>query len=106
MIPPHFLIIGAQRCGTTSLFEYLANHPEIVPPSVKKIHFFDSEYEKGEAWYRARFPVLENGFITGEATPYYLFHPRVPKRVRNWNPNVKLIVLLRNPVDRAYSHFY
>jgi hypothetical protein len=103
---PHFLIIGAQRCGTTSLFEYLATHPDIAPPSVKEIHFFDAEYNKGEAWYRAQFPAPRNGCMTGEATPYYLFHPHAPKRVWDWNPNIKLIVLLRNPVDRAHSHYH
>jgi|SRR5690242_3518862 len=106
MILPHFLIIGAQRCGTTSLFEYLARHPDVAPPSAKELHFFDSEYHKGDAWYRERFPSLRNGFITGEATPYYIFHPHTPTRVRDWNSKVKLIVLLRNPVDRAYSHYH
>src|SRR5437016_5579333 len=104
--PPHFIIIGAQRCGTTSLFEYLARHPSFSLPSQKELHFFDYQYHNGADWYRKQFPLLLGGVITGEASPYYLLHPHVPRRIRDWNPDVKLIVLLRNPVDRAYSHYY
>ncbi|KAF0821171.1 putative deacetylase sulfotransferase [Cytobacillus firmus] len=73
----------------------------------KEIHFFDYNYNKGSNWYINQFPLLPSNkdIITGEATPYYLFHPLVPERTFNLLPNVKIIVLLRNPIDRAYSHY-
>ncbi len=113
---PDFLIIGAQRCGTTSLYYYLTEHPNIGPSSVKEVHFFDDAFTKGIRWYRAQFPttlqkyysehIRRYDFFTGEATPSYLFHPHAPKRIVQILPKVKLIVLLRNPVDRAYSHYW
>lgn len=113
---PDFIIIGTQRGGTTSLYNYLAHHPNIAAASIKEVHFFDKNYFKGLTWYRAQFPsimqkyytehIRKQEFVTGEATPYYLFHPHVPARVANVMPHVKLIVQLRNPVDRAYSQYY
>ncbi|MBO1513128.1 sulfotransferase family protein [Metabacillus bambusae] len=104
---PHFLIIGAQKCGTTSLYNYLIQHPQIIPALSKEVHFFDIYFEKGMDWYRNQFPSLESKrWITGEASPYYLFHPHAPKRIHQFIPKIKLIVLLRNPVDRAYSHYH
>lgn len=104
---PDFLIIGAQKCGTTSLFYYLSQHPDLNIPKEKEIHFFDLEYDKGVEWYYSLFPKKQflKTKLTGEASPYYLFHPLVPERVVKYLPKVKIIVLLRNPVDRAYSHF-
>lgn len=99
---PDFLIIGASRSGTTSLFWYLVNHPDIWMSRVKEIHYFDLNYHKGLEWYAQYF---RSGYINGEASPYYLVHPEVPERVRISCPDVKLIALLRNPVDRAYSHY-
>jgi hypothetical protein len=104
---PTFLIIGAQKCGTTSLFYYLSQHPQLNLPEIKEIHFFDLAYESGIEWYYRSFP--KNPFLhyklTGEASPYYLFHPLVPERVFKHLPKIKIIVLLRNPVDRAYSQY-
>lgn len=110
---PDFIIIGGQRCGTSSLYFYLADHPYIAPAYTKELHFFDANYNKGQHWYRAQFPttiekyyterVHKHVFVTGEASPSYLFHPQVPKRISKLIPDVKLIVLLRNPIDRAYS---
>jgi len=105
---PDFLIIGVMKGGTTSLFRYLAKHPQINPPFRKEIKFFDLHYEQGLSWYRAHFPLkvkMSNGIITGEATPYYIFHPLAAQRIAKDLPNAKLITILRNPVDRAYSHF-
>jgi hypothetical protein len=107
---PDFLIVGGQRCGTTSLYTYLIQHPEVEPAFIKETHFFDRAFHRGAGWYRAFFPMLpkpgeDGGWITGEATPYYLFDPHVPRRVGQVLPDIKLIILLRNPVDRAYSHF-
>jgi len=103
---PDFIIIGAQKGGTTSLYYYLAGHPNIVPALKKELRFFDLNLQKGLAWYRAQFPVWRWDCITGEASPDYLFHPHVPARIAGLLPHVKLIVLLRNPVDRAFSHYH
>lgn len=104
-----FLIIGAQRCGTTSLYNYMSYHPKIQFTTIKELHFFDIGFNKGIKWYRSNFPdevvKQDKGLITGEATPYYIFHPLVPQRIFEFAPKIKLIVLLRNPVDRAYSHY-
>jgi len=109
---PEFLIIGGQRCGTTSMYSYLVQHPDVTPAFIKETHFFDRSYHRGIDWYRTYFATQPaNGDhparpkLTGEATPIYLFHPDVPKRVSDALPDVKLIILLRNPVFRAYSHY-
>ncbi|MBE9040822.1 sulfotransferase domain-containing protein [Oscillatoriales cyanobacterium LEGE 11467] len=104
---PDFLIIGAQKCGTTSLYCYLAQHPQIITVPHKEVHFFDLNYDRGLDWYGAHFPPSGlPGAIAGEASPYYLFHPQVPARVYQHFPQIKLIVLLRNPVDRALSQYH
>ncbi len=109
---PDFLIIGAQKAGTTALYQYLAQHPHVRPAITKEVHYFDTNFERGERWYRGHFPRRpdrtwhRSGFLTGEATPFYLFHPWVPARVAECVPDVKLIVMLRDPVRRAISHFY
>ena len=100
--PPDFVIVGAQRAGTTSLFRYLAAHPDVAVPGEKELHFFDLGFARGGDWYRQQFPV--DG-VTGEATPYYLFHPHAPRRLAAALPVAKLIVLLRDPVERAVSHY-
>ena len=103
---PDFVIIGAQRGGTTSLYRYLVAHPNFAPAAKKELHFFDNRFDLGIAWYTAQFPrPTPERPVTGEATPYYLFHPHAPRRLAALMPAAKLIVLLRNPVDRAYSHY-
>ena len=102
---PDFLIIGAQKAGTTSLHAYLSEHSRVPVPTKKEVHFFDHEFHRGTGWYRAHFQREKSGrTLSGEATPYYLFHPLVPERVAEVLPECKLIVLLRDPVDRAFSH--
>lgn len=103
--PPHFLIIGAQRCGTHSLRRWLGESSEVELPRAKEIHFFDLKFERGLDWYRSRFPARRDA-ITGEASPYYVFHPLAPRRVSELLPGVRLILLLRDPVDRAVSHYH
>jgi hypothetical protein len=105
---PDFLIIGAQKCGTSTLCAQLTTHPEIRPAFRKEVHFFDQNYRKGLLWYRAHFDVRlpwSRRWKTLDATPSYLFHPLVPAWVHGALPDAKLIVMLRNPVDRAYSHY-
>lgn len=104
---PDFMIIGAQKSGTTAMFSYLSQHPELSINKRKATHFFDLNYHKGMCFYKRHFPlkVLSKGRIVGEYTPFYLFHPLAIERIAKDLPGVKLIALLRNPVDRAYSHY-
>ncbi len=104
---PDFLIIGAQKCGTTSLYNYLVKHPNIIPAKKKEIRFFDLNFLNGIQWYQEQ---LMGGFIkknclAGEATPIYFINPEVPQRVAEIYPEVKIILLLRNPIERAFSHY-
>jgi len=113
---PDFLVIGAQKCGTTSLYNLLKKHPLIAMSCRKETHYFDLNFEKNTGWYRSHFPtsiyknirgrLFPKGIVIGESTPYYIFHPAVPQRVSELLPDVKLIALLRNPVDRAVSHYH
>ena len=118
---PTFLVIGAKRGGTTSLWNALLSHPGVLPmfPSAQQIkspHYFDIFYANGLGWYKSHFPTARAyaratqslGYrpAVGEASPYYLFHPAAPERVARAVPGVKLIVLLRDPVSRAYSNYW
>lgn len=117
---PDFLVIGAAKCGTTSLFDWICAHPLVARPNTngqprKELLFFDYNFHRGADWYRKHFPLdrerrefeREHGrpFLTGEATASYLTGYWAPGRVRQVVPDVKLIVTLRNPVDRTYSAF-
>ena len=99
---PSFIIIGAQKAGTTSLYGWLRHHPGVGMSQTKELHFFDQHFHRGVRWYASQF----SHPCAGEATPYYLFHPLVPARVEAVVPEVKLIVLLREPVSRAWSHYH
>ncbi len=104
---PNFFILGAMKSGTTSLFRYLVQHPLIEPPVRKELHYYDHKCYK--EWslddYLNQFPLRSERSISGEATAYYLRHPHAPKWLARDFPDARLIVLLRNPVDRAYSHY-
>ncbi len=111
---PDFLIIGAKKCGTTALYAYLTQHPSIAPAFKKEIYFFNAFYGKGSNWYRGFFPTKRERrramsagrpLLTGEATPDYLFNPHAPERTFATIPAARLIAILRNPVDRAYSFY-
>ena len=108
---PDFLIIGEAKCGTTSLYDDLVDHRTVLEAAAKEVHFFDLRYHRGLDWYKAQFPLLwrirkdSPRVQTGEASPYYMFHPHAPQRIKDAVPDVKLIVMLRNPVERAYSHY-
>jgi hypothetical protein len=110
---PDYLIIGAAKAGTSFLHKTLREHPAIRG-AVGEVDFFDQHFERGLDWYRQQFPVVawremiirqHGAFATGEKSPGYLYDPAVPGRVRRLLPDVKLIVLLRDPVDRAFSNF-
>ena len=106
---PDYLVIGARRCGTTALYNYLIQHPCVLPALTKEVSYFDAWFDRGDSWYRSHFPLaLEKWFsemrygrqvLTGEASPSYLLDPLVPSRVQSLLPSVKLIVALRNPID-------
>ncbi|MCA9913044.1 MAG: sulfotransferase domain-containing protein [Anaerolineae bacterium] len=108
---PSFLIIGGQKCGTTSLGEALWQHPQIAPERYKEIRYFSERFYKGHAWYMTHFPLQSQAERAGQTltldnTPYYLFHPLAPERVAQFNPDMKLIALLRDPVERTISHYF
>jgi hypothetical protein len=112
---PDFLIIGAQKGGTTSLYRYLTQHPSVHEAFEKEVRYFNDHFDEGVNWYRAHFPTrlyqslmtsrLGTRLLSGEGEPSYLANPVAPQRVVELTPRVKLIVMLRNPVDRAYSHY-
>ena len=104
---PSFLLIGAQKAGTTSLFNYLCESPNIVPPLRKEVHFFDRFRLPSLSLYEPFFPeqAQDKGLITGEATPLYMFHPEVPDRIAKSGLNPKFIAILRCPMERAWSHY-
>lgn len=106
---PNFLIIGAQKSGSTSLFNYICQHPQIFGSCPKEIFYFNEFYEKGSLWYRRHFPKLKTldscAGITGEASTVYLCSERAPARVAKLLPNIRLIAVLREPAARAISHY-
>ncbi len=106
---PNFMIIGAARSGTTSLHKYLEAHPDVFMSSVKEINFFSNEryWHKGVQWYESHFKNIKQLAI-GEASTSYTNYPimgNVPERIYKYNPDVKLIYLLRDPIDRMLSHY-
>jgi len=111
---PDFLVIGAQKAGTTALYAYLRWHPSVLGPSWKEVSYFDRHFPRGAAWYRGQFPTRghrervrrRTGWAAvGEASPSYVFHPLAPARVAELLPHARLVALVRDPVHRAYSHF-
>jgi hypothetical protein len=106
---PDFVVLGTQKGGTSFFYRLLTEHPLVRGAAVKELHFFDNKFAEGVGWYRRCFSEGERvdgrRTITGEASPSYLFDPRVPERMARTVPEARLIALLRNPVDRAYSHY-
>jgi hypothetical protein len=113
---PGFLIVGAQRCGTTSMYRTLSQHPAILKAVLHKgIHYFDTGYDHGMGWYQGHFPLRARAALirrasgdvplTFESSPYYMFHPLAAERISRDLPEVKLLVLVRDPVERAYSAY-
>lgn len=102
---PQFVIVGAQRCGTTSLYRDLSGHPQVREPLGKELQYFTLFHRRSLDWYRGHFPVLEPGQQTFEASPYYLFHPHAAARMGAALPTTRFVVLVRDPVERAFSHY-
>ncbi|MBI4943187.1 MAG: sulfotransferase [Actinobacteria bacterium] len=118
---PDFLVLGTKRGGSTSAWRWIEQHPQVLPMVArwehhKSPHYFYWHYARGEAWYRGHFPTaaarkaaerrLGKRVVTGEASPYYMFNPYVPQRVATDLPDARFVVLLRDPVKRAYSHYW
>ncbi len=103
-----FIVVGAQKAGTTALFDYLSEDPAIFLPPEKEVHFFDDEsrdWSSGDyADYHRKFE-LEGAKICGEVTPIYMYWPRAMERIRDYNPGIRIVCLLRDPVERAWSHW-
>ncbi len=113
---PTFLVIGAEKSGTTWLYEQLRRHPDIFIPLVKELHYFNKRNsnlepkrnfeDSGQEWYEYHFRGAKDGQSIGEVTPMYLCDEVAPERIRRVIPNVKLIACLRHPTDRAHSHYW
>lgn len=103
---PTFIIAGAMRSGTTSLNAYLREHPHVTVSQPKEVHFFDAHFERGFDWYLEHFSPNEDTRAIGEATPDYMYDVDAPKRIAECLPGVKLVILLRDPAERAYSHYW
>ena len=113
---PDYIIIGETKCGTTSFFNYLIRHPQILDTfgngdqldeiyNTKEIRYFDRYFDRGIEWYKNCFPDTLPGQITGEATPMYMYRTMAMRRIHKVLPNIKLIVQLRNPIGRLYSNY-
>lgn len=102
---PDFLVVGGLRCGTSSFFHWIGSHPDVDRPAMKEIHFFDLNYERGAGWYRSYFPRKAPGHLTFEATPSYLTTTIAASRAGSLVPGAGVIVLLREPAERAWSHY-
>lgn len=103
---PSFLGLGTQKGGTTTLHDLLLHHPQIYLPACKEVQFFSLAYQRGLAWYASHYEPASAGQVCGDISPYYLFHPAAPERIRDCLPQVRLVVLLRDPVERALSGYF
>ena len=112
---PDFFIIGAVRSGTTSMYHYLDEHPSIVKSAYDELGFFDDNFKLGWEWYKTLFPTnitkrivkrKTGNFLTFDDTPFYVYNEDVAKKIKNYFPKTKLIIILRNPIDRAYSNYH
>ena len=103
---PHFLGIGTQKGGTTSLYQLLRQHPDVFLPEQKEVHYFSKHYQLGDSWYLNHFAASKPGQLRGEITPYYLFHEAAPQRIAAMRRSMRLIALLRDPVERTLSQYF
>ena len=103
---PNFLGLGVQKGGTTTLQRMLEQHPSVFLSPRKELHYFSLHYAQGQSWYEHQFCDADEVQLCGDITPYYLFHPHAPARVQALLPHARLIVLLRDPVERALSQYF
>ncbi|MDY6804005.1 MAG: tetratricopeptide repeat protein [Cyanobacteriota bacterium] len=104
---PDYIIIGSQKSGTTSLENYISQHPQVLPAVKKETHFWYRDFDKGIDWYLAHFPPIPKSlnYLTGEATPNYLENWKSAQRIKEAFPKIKLLLIIRNPIDRAFSQY-
>lgn len=102
---PAFAIVGAPKAGTTALYSWLVRHPDLYLPPEKELHFFDQRRDEGSAWYLAQFEPAGSR-LAGDATPTYLGHPTAIEELATLNPAIRIIVVVREPVARAWSHYH
>ena len=105
---PNFIIVGAAKSGTTSLARWLGDHPDVYIPPAKELYFFEQDevWERGVDWYRGRFAGADGAAAIGEATPNYMFRAEAAERMAAVVPDARIIALLREPGDRAHSHYW
>jgi hypothetical protein len=103
---PTFVVIGSMRSGSTSLARYLGAHPQVFVSPTKEVHFFDRHFDRGLDWYEQHFVDAGDALQRGEATPEYFYGEQTMQRLKATLPDARLLVILRNPVDRAYSHYW
>ena len=107
---PDFMLAGAKRCGSTSLFTYLLEHPDVptrfpAAEGKKGTHYLDRHSERSKAWYRSHFAIRRPGRVFGEASTYYFSHPACARDAAALAPSAKIVILLREPAERAFSHY-
>ncbi len=102
---PDFLVIGAQRCATSWLYFCLKEHPEVYVPFIKELSYFSHYYDKGWDWYLRYFELADGKKAIGEVTPAYIYRENAPERIAKDLPEVKLVAIFRNPIDRAFSQY-
>lgn len=103
---PHFLVLGTQKGGTTSLQKLLEQHPGVYLPPCKEVHYFSLHADESPSWYASHYQNARWGQKRGDITPFYLFHPQAPERIQALLPRVRLIALLRDPVERTLSQYF
>jgi len=103
---PAFICIGVQKGGTTTLHNLLAKHPEILMSAQKELQYFTFNYHQGVNWYLSQWPVIDEIKLKGETTPYYIFHPYAAERMKQDFPKIKILILLRDPVERTISQYF
>lgn len=103
---PHFLVLGTQKGGTTSLQKLLEQHPGVYVPPCKEVHYFSLHADQPPSWYASHYTKAQWGQKRGDITPYYLFHPQAPARIKALLPRVRMIALLRDPVERTLSQLF
>ncbi|WP_115125952.1 sulfotransferase domain-containing protein [Synechococcus sp. GEYO] len=103
---PHFLVLGVQKGGTTSLQRLLEQHQDVYLPKCKEVHYFTQHSHEARSWYASHYTKAKKGQKRGDITPFYIFHPEAPRRIHNLLPRVKMIILLRDPVERTLSQYF
>lgn len=103
---PNFIIVGAMRSGTTSMARWLGEHPDVFMAPNKEVHYFDRKYDRGRSWYASHFANASVESAVGEATPNYLYNEAALERIAHDLPTASVIILLRDPITRAFSHYH